>query len=93
MKLALQSDKRKNPELLEYRPMTREEVLALGYGAHPATILNNGRIGTVKIVGAVRTWKRDANRVEVPVKYGMYEYATFDLAEALRRFVVREVEQ
>lgn len=26
----------------------------------------------VKVNGAVRTWKRDANRIEVPVKYGMY---------------------
>ena len=30
-----------------------------------------------KINGKVRTWKRDKNRVEVPVKYGLYEYGTF----------------
>ena len=30
-----------------------------------------------KINGKVRTWKRNPSRVEVPVKYGLYEYATF----------------
>lgn len=29
------------------------------------------------------------DRVEVPVKYGLYEFARFDADEALRRFVVR----
>lgn len=26
--------------------------------------------------GRVRRWKRDRSRIEVPVKYGLYEYAT-----------------
>ena len=30
----------------------------------------------VKVNGRVRTWKRDATRVEVPFKYGLYEYGT-----------------
>jgi hypothetical protein len=30
----------------------------------------------VKVNGAVRTWKRDPNRIEVPCKYGLYEYFT-----------------
>lgn len=90
MKLALQSDKRKNPALIEYRAMTREEVLALRYGDHPEVLLNNGRVGVAKVNGAVRTWKRNPSRIEVPVKYGMYEFATLDLEQALARFVVRE---
>lgn len=32
---------------------------------------------TAKVNGKVRTWKRDLNRIEVPIKYGMYEYGTF----------------
>ena len=32
----------------------------------------------VKVNGAVRTWKRDANRIEVPCKYGLYEYFTLE---------------
>ena len=27
----------------------------------------------IKINGAVKTWKRDTSRVEVPLKYGLYE--------------------
>lgn len=30
----------------------------------------------VKVNGAVRLWKRDPNRIEVPCKYGLYEYFT-----------------
>ena len=37
----------------------------------------DGTARQAKVNGAVRTWKRDANRIEVPVKYGMYEYGTF----------------
>jgi hypothetical protein len=29
-----------------------------------------------KVNGQVRTWKRDPNRIEVPCKYGLYEYFT-----------------
>jgi hypothetical protein len=37
--------------------------------------------------GAVRAWKRDANRIEVPVKYGLYEYGTFN-ADDLNRILI-----
>ena len=83
-----QGDRKVTPTPVTVRPMTRDEVMALGYGSHPAVILNNGRLGAVKVNGAVKTWKRDANRVEIPVKYGMYECATLSLDEAMRRFVV-----
>lgn len=35
-----------------------------------------GNARRVKVNGKVRTWKRDATRIEVPCKYGMYEYFT-----------------
>jgi len=38
---------------------------------------NDGTARRIKVNGKVRTWKRDKNRVEVPVKYGLYEYGTF----------------
>lgn len=84
-----QSDRRKNPEKIMVRRMTRAEVMALGYGNHPEVLLNNGRLGTVKINGSIKTWKTDPDRVEIPVKYGMYEMARLSLSEALNRFVVR----
>lgn len=90
MQVFLQSDRRKNPQPVEVRPMTREEILALSHSRHVPVILNNGRLGECKINGAVRTWKTQPDRVEVPVKYGMYEYATLNLNEALRHFVVVE---
>ena len=38
----------------------------------------NGQARQVKINGRVRRWKRDANRIEVPFKYGLYEYGTLE---------------
>ncbi len=35
---------------------------------------NKGNARQVKVNGKVRTWKRDASRIEVPCKYGLYEY-------------------
>jgi hypothetical protein len=37
----------------------------------------DGSARQAKVNGQVRTWKRDPNRVEVPIKYGLYEYGTF----------------
>jgi hypothetical protein len=37
----------------------------------------DGTARQAKVNGAVRRWKRDCNRIEVPIKYGMYEYAVF----------------
>ena len=34
----------------------------------------NGHWRTVKVNGKVRTWKKDPTRIEVPCKYGLYEY-------------------
>jgi len=87
MKLALNSDRKVTPDLAEYRTLTKDEVLSLKYGDHPSVILRNGRVGTVKVNGKVRTWKRDANRIELPVKYGLYECATLSLDDCLTRLV------
>lgn len=72
--------------MVKVRRMTLDEIKALG--SHAKIIANDGTLRDVKINGRVRTWKRDSYRVEVPIKYGLYEYATFNTDEALRRFVV-----
>lgn len=41
----------------------------------------SGDARQVKVNGKVRTWKRDLNRIEVPIKYGLYEYATLDASD------------
>lgn len=45
-----------------------------------------GNARTVKVNGKVRRWKRDISRIEVPFKYGMYEYGTLtahDISDVL----------
>ena len=61
----------------EFRPMTDSEARALGYGDHIWFLSLSGDARRIKINGAVRTWKRTPERLEIPVKYGMYEYARF----------------
>jgi len=73
---------------LECLRMTFPEIAALKYGDHPHFIDNKGKLRTLKVNGQVKRWKRDPFRLEVPVKYGMYEYDRFSTEEALRRFVV-----
>ena len=75
---------------IKVRHMTLSEIKQLSN--HAEIVCNDGKLRRVKINGAVKTWKTDTNRVEVPVKYGMREYARFNTAEALRRFVVRVAE-
>lgn len=70
------------------RPMSSSEVKALTSGDTVKFLANDGTLRNIKVNGAVRTWKRDPNRVEVPVKYGMYEYATLSLTEATNRLMV-----
>lgn len=87
LELVENKDRRKNPEKRKYRSMTFEEVKSLGYGGHPLILLNNGRVGTVKVNGKVRIWKRDPARIGVPCKYGCYECFTFT-ARDIHRFLV-----
>ncbi len=87
MKVYAQSDRKKNPTPINVRHMTRDEIMQTSH-SHVRCLLNNGRLGQVKINGNIRTWKRDPNRVEIPVKYGMYEFAVLSLDEALQRFVM-----
>ena len=45
--------------------------------SHITFLSIDGTARTAKVNGKVRTWKRDPNRVEIPIKYGLYEYGTF----------------
>lgn len=65
-------------EVTTYRnPVDLQEMIA-HCSKHSHIFLRDlkGNARTVKVNGKVRTWKRDPNRVEVPFKYGMYEYGT-----------------
>lgn len=59
-------------------PASIEEMAAhCSAHSHIWILSNHGDARRVKVNGAVRRWKRNPNRIEVPVKYGMYEYGTF----------------
>lgn len=85
--LMLQDGYAKQPSIRAFRPMTRAEVLSLTNGQHAWFIANDGKARQIKINGKVRTFKRDSNRVEVPVKYGLYEYHTFTAQDVSRLLV------
>ena len=91
LKLTVGGDRRKNPEQKTFRPMSKNEVLLLCSGNHVWFKANDGTARHLKINGVVRTWKKDPNRIEVPTKYGMYEYHTF-CTEDLDRLLI-EVEE
>ena len=64
-----------------FRPMCLEEVRALVYGNTIWARGNDGSARRCKVNGKPKTWKRDTKRIEVPFKYGIYEYGTFDIAD------------
>ena len=70
-------DKSKNPQKSKYRSITFDECLKLSYGDKVFFIDNSGKVRQCKINGKVKTWKRDKERIEIPCKYGLYEYFTF----------------
>jgi hypothetical protein len=82
-------DRSKTPRTLTVRPMTAEEAKELSYGQHALIVANDGTARQVKINGAPKTWKRDPSRVEVPVKYGLYECARLsNVGDAMDKLVV-----
>ena len=66
----------------KYRPLTREEILALGYGSHVLVVSDNGdpRVYNCKIT-SVETWKRKYKKIVIHMKYGLYTYPTTDYLE------------
>ena len=75
----------------KFRPMTFDEAKALSYGQHIWFVSLSGDARQIKVNGAPKTWKRDATRIEVPAKYGMYEYATFDARDIANGRLLVEV--
>lgn len=70
-------DRSKDPESHRFRPMLATEAKRLIPGQRVWFLAVDGTARAVTINGAPKTWKRDATRVEVPVKYGLYEYNRF----------------
>lgn len=79
--------KSKNAASISYRMMTAAEARTL-WASHAPARDQNGNIRMVKINGKVRTWKRDPSRVEVPCKYGMYDYFTDTAVDGVMQSLV-----
>jgi hypothetical protein len=58
----------------EFRTMALEEAKMLRSGETIWFVANDGSARRLKVNGQVRRWKRQPDKIEVPVKYGMYEY-------------------
>jgi hypothetical protein len=74
----LQNGYRLASNYLAFRDMTLEEAKNLHRGMRVWFRANDGTARMVTINGQPKTWKRTPERVEVPVKYGLYEYSRFD---------------
>ena len=73
MKTVMRSDRRKNPEQVEYEYLTFDECKALTNHCH--ILDREGKIAQVKIT-SVKTWKTRPDEIEVHCKFGLYEYFT-----------------
>lgn len=71
-------DRTKHPATAQYRYMRPEEARNLRPGQRVAFLDNACKARELTINGAPKTWKRDPARLEIPVKYGMWEYDTFE---------------
>lgn len=81
-------DRHKTTIKRPYRRMTRDEVLTLQSGHRVVILTAFNTVRDVKVNGRVRTWKRNPNRVEIPMKYGLRETFTLSMVDALRYLVV-----
>jgi hypothetical protein len=62
----------------EFRAMTLDEARQLTYGGHVWFKSVQGDARRAKVNGQPKTWKRSPERIEVSLKYGLYEYAKFN---------------
>lgn len=73
-------DKRKNPEMINARPMRAEELppIATGHvsGGEGGWFLFEANDGTARLCrpnGALKTWKTRPGEFRLPIKYGLRE--------------------
>lgn len=71
----LRDDKRKkSPPKYSFYQLTLEDVLSPDFGREQLYVQDDqGFMARVRRNGQVKTWKRDPSRVEIPVKFGMYD--------------------
>lgn len=70
-------DRKRYPRQSEYRLLTRDEALRLARGDVIHFDMGDGSARRIRCNGKVRTWKRDPERIEIPMKYGLSKCVTF----------------
>ena len=58
-------------------PITLKQAKELDYGDmlhHDSMVNSDGSPLRLKVNGKPKTWKRDLDRIKVPVKHGLYQY-------------------
>lgn len=86
-------DKKRKEAPKKYRYMTCAEARNLVSGSHAKILDQYGNVADVKINGAPKTWKTRPYDVDIPWKYGLYEYGTERFrAHVTETYFVVEVE-
>lgn len=79
--------KKKSPPRYSFRQLTREDVLSPDFGRQQLYMQDDGGfMARVRVNGRVKTWKRDPSRIEIPVKFGMYD--AFRVTDPAELFVM-----
>jgi len=68
------------PSHARFQPITSVDEATTYCNSHSHVWVRSqhGDARTVKVNGKVRRWKRDTGRIEIPCKYGLYEYFTLE---------------
>ncbi len=64
----------KNHEVKDVRVLSFAEAMTLRSYSHVTVINSLNKWATIRINGAIKTWKRRPLDCRIPYKYGMYEY-------------------
>jgi len=71
-----------------FRPMTLDEARQLPFGSRQWFVSLNGQAKQVTVT-SVKTWKRKPTLVQINVRFGLYEHATFANDDVDSRLLVQ----
>jgi hypothetical protein len=80
-------------------PITLEQAKQLTYGdiIYSNRFLNASKEHPIRwrVNGQVKTWKRDPDRIQIPVKHGLYDHAYLchgDIADSIYSKIILDLE-
>lgn len=80
----LRSSRRKVKERIALRPITLDEAKRLRYGDQVYMLDDYGQAAPVRVVSMIKRWKRDPDRIEFSVKFGLYDVHRIYTSDILR---------